>query len=352
MRRVTCFRELSEVAEELSASDLFVTERSPVFALVKKELTPVSRPLTKRDLETILVEAFGHQGVFAPLARAEECDFTAFEPSTGVRFRVNVALSFGKPFAVFRRLSEINRSPQELGVPEPFVSIAENYGYGLVLVIGPTGSGKSTTLASVLAELLRKHAKTVVTIEDPIEYLIPSGRGIVFQREVGRDTKSFTSGLRAAMRERPNVILVGEIRDRDTALASLAAAETGHLVFATLHAKDVAVVSERICGFFSPDEAREVRFRLSEVLVGVLAQTLVRGRNGKVFLATEFLEVTGDLRPLILRQDRRSIREILKERKTRLADGLKRLVLEGLITEEQARGVANDLEEIDEVFRE
>jgi len=350
---IRTFAELAQVVDELDASDIYLTPGQPVHLLVRKQLTPVGPELSKRFFDDIMSEAYGGTGLYSILGRREEVDFSAtFKGEKVIRFRVNVALADGTPFAVFRRLKDIEHRPEDLGIPQSFTQLFD-YPYGLILVIGPTGSGKSTTLATSLAEHLTRKKKVVVTIEDPIEYMIPKGIGLVFQREVGRDTISFAQGVRAAMRERPNIILVGEVRDTDTTLAALAAAETGHLVLGTLHAKDVSVVAERLAGMFPPAEAQAVRMRVAETLVGVFAQQLVKGKDGKLNLTYELIDVGRapyTVRQAYERGKRPVIRNYLEQSRTRLVDSVLELIKAGRITPKAGFSVANDISEFQAEF--
>ncbi len=199
----------------------------------------------------------------------------------GTRFRFNIFRRSGAFSIAFRRLDERIRSLPELGLPSDLYQLA-NYSHGLVLVAGPTGSGKSTTLATLVDRINQTRTGHIITIEDPIEYLHTSNRSLVDQREVGQDTQSFNEALVASMRQDPDVILVGEIRDIDTIRTAITAAETGHLVFATVHAGDCVGSIDRLVSVFQPEEQTSIRRQLAMVLRAVVAQKLIMGDGPQI----------------------------------------------------------------------
>lgn len=234
------------------------------------ELTPAD---TERMLEEVLpddlVEVF---------RRSREADFAYSLPGVG-RFRVNAYQARGTYGLVFRRVAVGAQSLSELGLPEVVGELALEP-RGLVLVTGPTGSGKTTTLASMVDLVNSYREVNIITIEDPIEILHSDKKAIVSQREVRQDTADFAVALRAAMRQDPDVILVGEMRDQETVRAALSAAETGHLVMSTLHTIDAPETINRIVDFFPPHEQKQIRIALSQSLRGIVSQRLVRKADG------------------------------------------------------------------------
>ena len=201
--------------------------------------------------------------------------------------------------AAFRRIPYEVPSPESLGLPRAVVELAA-LRRGLVLFTGAAGQGKSTTLAALIEVINRERPAHIITLEDPIEYLFAHRTGVVIQREVGRDTLSFATALRAALREDPDVILVGEMRDAETVEAALAAAETGHLVFATLHTKTAAQSVDRIVNVFPPHQQPQTRVQLANVLNAVVTQQLLVRRDGQgLCLAVELLLVNSAVRNLI-----------------------------------------------------
>ncbi|MBH0129944.1 type IV pilus twitching motility protein PilT [Salinibacterium sp. NK8237] len=227
-----------------------------------------------------------------------ELDF-AFELSEAARFRVNFYMDRGNLGAAFRIIPTEIKQLKDLGIQE---SVGQFAGLprGLVLVTGPTGSGKSTTLAALIDLVNRTRADHIVTVEDPIEFLHSNQKSLVNQREVGRDTHSFTAALKHVLRQDPDVILIGELRDLETISIALTAAETGHLVFATLHTQDAAQTVDRIIDVFPPHQQGQVRTQLAAVLQGIVCQTLVRRASGKGRVAaTEVLTMTPAIGNLI-----------------------------------------------------
>jgi twitching motility protein PilT len=233
--------------------------------------------------------------------RFEEClelDFSYSVPGSG-RFRVNIYRQRDSLGAAFRVIPFDIRPLEALGVP-PSVSNFAGLPRGFVLVTGPTGSGKSTTLASLIDLANRTRSDHIMTVEDPIEFLHQHQRCIVNQREVGEDTPSFQSALKHVLRQDPDIILVGELRDLETISVALTAAETGHLVFATLHTQDAAQTVDRIIDVFPPHQQQQVRTQLAGALQGVVCQTLCKTRDGRGrVVATEVLVATPAIRNLI-----------------------------------------------------
>ena len=215
-----------------------------------------------------------------PLPRALEID-TAYElPGIG-RFRVNIFRQRGQMGFVFRHIVSAIPGFKELALPEEILGKLASKTRGLVLVTGNTGSGKSTTLASMINYINERHNRHVITVEDPIEFIFRDAKSIIDQREVGIDTESFPMALKHALRQSPDVILIGEMRDRETMEAAISAAETGHLVFSTLHTINATQTVERIINYFPPHQHQLIRLQLSLLLEGVVAQRLVPKKHGK-----------------------------------------------------------------------
>ncbi len=283
--------ELLRDAVDVSASDVHVKVGSPPVLRIDGRLVPTDRPVvTAADTERI---AFA----IMPKPRADEflvqceSDFAYSLAGLG-RFRVNVFRQRGSVGLVLRRVQSEIATIDELGLPDVVRTLAAEP-RGLVLVTGPTGSGKTTTLASMIDHVNRTEARHIVTIEDPIEVLHRDHRSIVNQREVGTDTADFDTALRRVLRQDPDVILIGEMRDAATVRTALAAAATGHLVFSSLHTIDATETVNRIVDFFQPHEQRQVRQGLAAVLRGVVSQRLVERRGGGRVAAVEVLVATG-----------------------------------------------------------
>jgi twitching motility protein PilT len=236
------------------------------------------RPLTAADLKSLFYEILS-EGQKEQYEATMDLDF-AYEIPGSARFRGNFFNQHRGPAAVFRMIPSRVLTADELGLPEPIRRFTE-LNKGLVLVTGPTGSGKSTTLAAMIDLINQTRPEHILTIEDPIEFVHQSQRALVNQREVGPHTKSFATALKAALREDPDVILIGEMRDRETISLALTAAETGHLVFGTLHTNSAHKTVDRIIDTFPGELQHQVRAMLSESLRGVVAQQLLRKKGGK-----------------------------------------------------------------------
>jgi len=259
-------------------SDLHVKVGSPPRVRVDGRLRRLQAPeMRPADTERILEEVLPDDLVEV-FRKSREADFAYSLPGVG-RFRVNAYQARGAYGLVFRRVAVGAQSLGELGLPEVVGELALEP-RGLVLVTGPTGSGKTTTLASMVDLVNTYREVNIITIEDPIEILHSDKKAIVSQREVRQDTADFSVALRAAMRQDPDVILVGEMRDIETVRAALSAAETGHLVFSTLHTIDAAETVNRIVDFFPPHEQKQTRIALAQALRGVISQRLVRKADG------------------------------------------------------------------------
>lgn len=280
------------------ASDLHLTVGQPPVLRLHGDLVRMDLPrLTPVDTSEMFDEVVPdwQRDNFNELG---EVDFSLSFPGIG-RFRVNAFRQRGTIGIACRLIPQAIPSIDSLGLP-PVVEELTNRRQGLILVTGPTGSGKSTTLAALIDKINRERAEHILTIEDPIEFLHRHQRSIVNQREVGADTKSYANGLRAALREDPDVILIGEMRDLETTQAAVSAAETGHLVLATLHTPGAAETVHRILDIFPPYQQQQIRTQLALVLQAVISQQLLRraDRPGRV-MAAEVLVVTPAIRNLI-----------------------------------------------------
>lgn len=276
-----------------------------------------------------------------------ELDF-AFELSEAARFRVNFYMDRGNMGAAFRIIPTEIKQLKDLGIQESVGNFA-TLPRGLVLVTGPTGSGKSTTLAALIDLVNRTRADHIVTVEDPIEFLHGNQKSLVNQREVGRDTHSFTAALKHVLRQDPDVILIGELRDLETISIALTAAETGHLVFATLHTQDAAQTVDRIIDVFPPHQQGQVRTQLAAVLQGIVCQTLVRRASGKGRVAaTEVLTMTPAIGNLIREGKIYQIPSAMQAGRSggmhTMDQHLAGLAKSGAITEEAAMAKAHDPE--------
>ncbi len=332
------------------ASDLHVTVNAPPMLRVDGGLRaadstlPWSREKVLNALTSILSP---HQReVFE---RELELDF-AYTISANARFRVNFYQQRGSVGAAFRIIPTEIKQLGDLGVPESVASFAQ-LPRGLVLVTGPTGSGKSTTLAALIDLANRTRADHIVTVEDPIEFLHGHKKSIVNQREVGSDTHSFAAALKHVLRQDPDVILIGELRDLETISVALTAAETGHLVFATLHTQDAPQTIDRVIDVFPPHQQGQVRAQLAATLQGVVCQTLVKRAHGRGrAVATEIMVTTPAIANLIREGKTYQIASMMQAGRAQgmhtLDQHLAELVNAGVITRQAALEKANDADGI------
>ena len=295
-------RALRQVVER-SGSDLHVKVGSPPVLRIAGVLQalPEADILAPADTEQALREMLTDTARLEELADENEVDFAYAVPGLA-RFRVNAFRQRGSISIVCRVIPYGVTTIAELGLPETVNELAEEP-RGIVLVTGTTGSGKSTTLAAMVDHVNTTAARHIVTIEDPIEFLHTDKRSAINQREVGSDTGSFERALRRVLRQDPDIILIGEMRDEETVRTALSAAETGHLVLSTLHTADAAESVNRIIDFFPPHQHRQVRSMLAGTLRGVISQRLVPAIGGGRVAALEILRATGRVRDAILDPD-------------------------------------------------
>ena len=292
-------RSLHAVVEQ-GGSDLHLKVPSQPLIRLQGELKPIeeSEPLAPADTERVLREMLTASERLAEFARDGEIDFS-YTVRGLARFRVNAFRQRGSISIACRVVPFEIRAAEDLGLPEVVTRLAGEP-RGIIIVTGTTGSGKSTTLAAMVDHINRNFAKNIVTIEDPIEYLHRDQKSVVHQREIGFDTNSFSQALRRVLRQDPDVILIGEMRDEETVGTALSAAETGHLVLSTLHTIDAVETVNRIIDFFPPHHHQQVRAMLAGSLRGVISQRLVPTVDGEGRApACEVLTMTGRVRDLI-----------------------------------------------------
>ncbi len=281
-------------------SDLHLKVQRQPMTRIDGELHPIadSEILTSADTEEAVRTMLHDPAKLAEFAEEFEVDFS-YSISGVARFRVNAFRQRGTLSLVARAIPHSIRSVSELMLPEVITDLAEEE-RGIILLTGTTGSGKSTTLAAMLDHINRTMSKHIVTIEDPIEFLHVDRRSIINQREIGMDTLSFKRALRRVLRQDPDVILIGEMRDEETVHTALSAAETGHLVLSTVHTVDAAETVNRIIDFFPPHMHQQVRAMLAGTLKGVISQRLVRSTDGGRVATCEILRMTGRVRDMIM----------------------------------------------------
>ncbi|MCK5180467.1 MAG: type IV pilus twitching motility protein PilT [Candidatus Omnitrophica bacterium] len=346
-------KELLKLSIQQKASDLHLTENSPpVLRIDGKLVLTNEKPLVKEELKKSIY-AILSDNQKEKFERDKELDFSlALEGLE--RFRVNVHLQKGSVEAAFRRIPQYVPSLHDLGLPPSIIDFARRPS-GLILITGPTGSGKTTTLASMIEVINQERACMIMCIEDPIEYVHKNKKAVIKQREVFSDTHSFAEALKRCLRQDPDVIVVGEMRDLETISTALTAAETGHLVLATLHTPDAPQTIERIIDVFPAHQQQQVRLQLSACLQGVASQILLprAGGEGRA-LASEILVVTPAIRNLIRE---RSVEQIPTSIQTGLQYGmhtmdmsLKLLFEEGIVTYEDAYAQVKNVEEFEQLL--
>ena len=291
------FASLLDYAIEKGASDIHIQHDSPPMVRIGGQLTAMDLPVyTPEKCNEIIGYFIGEERVTKLVETKAEQDF-AFSYEN-LRFRCNIFFQRGVMAASLRLLPNKIRTMDELGLPTVIQEMA-NQNQGFLIVAGPTGHGKSTTLASILNHIASERSGHIITIEDPIEYVFSNKKSIVVQRELGADTPSFSSALRAALREDPDVVLVGEMRDLETMQAALEIAQTGHLVLTTLHTNSAAQTANRIIDVFPPHQQDQIRVMLAEVLLGIVSQRLLPKVQGGRALVTEILVANPAVRSLI-----------------------------------------------------
>lgn len=294
--------DLMEEVIERGGSDLHLSAGLPPYIRISGKLTPTEHEPMSPEACQRLIFSMLNNTQRKTLEQTWELD-CSYGVKGLARFRVNVYKDRGTYAACLRALSSKIPSMEVLGLPDIVRDLSEKP-RGLILVTGPTGSGKSTTLASMINEINQSRPEHILTVEDPIEFVYEPIKSLIHQRQIGEDTKSFANALRAALREDPDVILVGEMRDLETISLAISAAETGHLVFGTLHTSSAAQTVDRMVDVFPPDQQTQVRVQLSNSLVAVLSQTLVSKANPKPgefgrVMAQEIMVVTPAISNLI-----------------------------------------------------
>jgi twitching motility protein PilT len=334
------------------ASDILFTVGKPVQVevhgvLMDARTDPDLGPLLPFHVESLAMALMGRTlRLFKDQLRTGSCDLS-YELPGRFRFRVNVFSQRGSLAIVLRKLAMRVPSMQELGLPGIFEDIAKE-NFGLVLVTGATGTGKTTSLAALIDLINAQFAKHVITLEDPVEYVHPHKRATINQRELGIDFESFPLGLRAALRQAPKVILVGEIRDQETTEIALSAAETGHLVLGTLHTSDSGQSVNRMIGMFDLAEERLIRSRMAESLKYVVSQRLLPKIGGGRVAAFEVLRTSLRTRELILNgeSDEKTFYNVLETSTTHgmmtFDQNLRELYVKGLITEQAAMAYCSE----------
>ena len=328
---------MSELVKR-NGSDLHLTGDSIPFFRIQGQILPAaSSPFSSTELRAELENILGEQKLLT-FDEEKELDCSYGLPEIA-RFRINIFLDRGKISCVMRALSTNIPSFSKIGLPDSVQQLLSRP-RGLMLVTGPTGSGKTTTLASSIDWINTNYAHHILTIEDPIEFIYDNKNCLVRQREVGEDTNSFSRALRSALREDPDIILVGEMRDLETISLAITAAETGHLVMGTLHTSSASQTIDRIIDVFPTSQQMQVRVQLSSSLIGVISQTLCKTTDNKRSLAAEILVNNNAIANLIREAKSSQVYSQLqiggKFGMQTLEQSLAQLVTQGLITTDEA----------------
>ncbi len=303
-------KPLFKLMVEKKASDLFFTSYAPVKIKIEGQIFPVNKQILSPEMVKQAAYGLMNAEQIEYFEEELEIDFAISEPGLG-RFRVNVFHQRGYPAIVLRYITADMPRLDQLGMPDILKELVM-LKRGLILMVGAAGAGKSTTLAAMINHRNESAADHVLTIEDPIEFLHTNKKSIVNQREVGLDTKSYHRALRSAMRAAPDVILIGEIRDRETTEAAIGLAGTGHLCIATLHANNAAETLDRLINMFPRDQHDQIFLDLSQYLRAIMSQRLVRGKDNRRVAAVEVLLNTPHIQELIKKGDVTSIKEALR----------------------------------------
>jgi len=302
-------KPLLRLMAEKNASDLFFTSNAPVKIKIEGVIYPVNKHVLSPEAVKQVALGIMTAEQLEHFQHELEVDFAISEPSVG-RFRAAVFYQRGYPAMVLRYITMDTPTLAELDLPEVLPDLAMMK-RGLVLMVGATGSGKSTTLAAMIHHRNTTSSDHILTIEDPIEFLHRNKKSIINQREVGLDTRTFARALRVAMRAAPDVILIGEIRDRETMESAIALAGTGHLVLSTLHANNCAETLDRIINMFPQDQHGQINLDLSQYLRAIVSQRLVKGVNGRRCAAVEVMVNTPHMQDLIKKGDVIGVKEAM-----------------------------------------
>ena len=345
---MSVLRELLTRAVERRASDIHIKpNRDPIYRISGTLTGSGFEKLRPKDMEAIVKDILPSY-LEQSFASTHEADFSLFEDGAG-RFRVNVFVSQGIPNVVMRHVKSAIPTFEQLRVPLSLKDLAQAQ-RGIILMAGTTGSGKSTTLAAIIGEINRTQPCRIITVEDPVEYVFQDDKAVITQREVGLDTLSFGEALKHLMRQDPDVILIGEMRDQTSIRTALLAAETGHLVLSTLHAGTSALAIPRMLDVFPAEEQDQIRMALAGNMVAVICQRLVPDVQGSVIPAVEIMVNTSTVRKLI---EKNQLDVLSAAIETGKEDGMQSFngavyqhITNGLITEEEGMRFATNPESL------
>lgn len=305
------FSPLFKLMAEKEASDMFIAADAPVYFKIKGSLVTVAaRKVTAEEIDNMISHLISSED-YKKFKNEYDFDTSLVVEDVG-RFRLNIFVQKGSPGVVARRISTDMPVLEDLGLPQQLADITLEKN-GLVLIVGGTGSGKSTTLAAMVDHRNSNTDGHIITIEDPVEFVHENKKSLITQREIGTDSKSYSSALRSALRQAPDVLLIGEVRDRESMEAAISFAETGHLVLGTLHANNAPQTMDRIFGFFPNEMHDMLKLQLSQTLQAVMAQRLVKAiRRNERLVAVEFMTLTARISDLLLKGEFQSLKSAIE----------------------------------------
>ena len=341
-------KQLLELMNNNNASDLHLSIGSPPRIRINGRLNPIdSESLSLENIKKIL-SSYIDKEKFAKIDSGNELDFTIGIPGLS-RFRVNVFKQRGNPVATFRRLPFNIPKLNDLGLSDTIIGLTERR-KGLILITGGTGSGKSTTLAAMVKKISDELEGHIITIEDPIEFLYPHSKSLINQREIGLDSATFSNALKSSLRQDPDVVVIGELRDPESMSTALTIAETGHLVLGTLHTNNAAGTITRLVDVFPPEKQEIVRMNLSMTLIGVISQQLIPNIENGRSLALEILINTPSIKALIRENNIHQLDNYIlsgaKDGMIRMDDSILELYNDNFITKESALSYAHKPSEL------
>ena len=347
------FHRILKLAVDGGASDVHVKVGAPIVFRIQRQLVAIQAPTPTNEWINSVVENIVPRHLKKRLEEDHEVDFSYFVPGVG-RFRTNLFQQRGEHCLSMRYVKIKIPGFEELGLLEILKQIAESP-RGIVLVSGPTGCGKSTTLAAMVEHINANFKKHIITLEDPIEFVFDDNQSVIEQREIGLDTLSFEQGLKHILRQDPDIIMIGEMRDAISFSAAMSAADTGHLVLSTLHTTNASQAIGRIMDFFKPDEREQVRRQLAATLQAVVCQRMVHTINGGVMPALEIMINTQTVRKMI---EENRLEKLPAAIETGLDDGMQNfnqalynLVKERKITEKEALAKATNPQALEMNFK-
>src|ERR1700722_4338091 len=347
------FHRILRLAVDGGASDVHVKVGTPVIFRINRQLVAIESPYPTEEWINNVVKNIVPVHLTKRLEEEREIDFSYYEPGTG-RFRTNLFQQRGQFCLAMRYVKTMVPSFQELGLLETIKKIAESP-RGIVLLAGSTGCGKSTTLAAMIEHINANFKKHIVTMEDPIEYVFEDNQSVIEQREVGLDTQSFDTALQNVLRQDPDIIMIGEMRDSVSFTAAMSAADTGHLVLSTLHTTNAAQSVNRILDFFKADEREQIRRQLAGTLQAVVCQRMINTVTGGVTPALEILINSGTVKKLI---EENRLEKLPAAIETGTEDGMQnfnqslfQLVKDGKVSEKEALAKASNAQALEMNFK-